>query len=351
MAGNNINITTTSVDTSRVNFTSFEAQDLTNEQQNRVKTNQFYAVKLAEAYEQAASNASQNGRDVVSPTDLVWLPAGLDANLVAALDPDGDGLVSLELLQQGFAERGFEPTKAAGSIRVDQLTSVDSLSDKVVLLLAYSAQQQSLLPRNQGGGIVVENGQFYFGGIPTTNRTVYFGVRLNQIDNIEKAITRRLAEINESNELVRIANQFLEVLRAARPSDSADEIDIGDNVRSAFLGQNADGSNRTWSEYVVSFQDEHGIDPFAEFTTYTSFSKLIGRDSPDQSIPIKRLTYNEWDAIIEAGRARIGAVNSENQIKQVALTRLNNQRGDVTDGISSNTQSNAQTEAGIAQNF
>ena len=291
-------------DTSQVNFTNFEAADLTDAQEQSITNNAKYAAKLAEAYEQAIANARDAGNSLVTPQDTVWLPTGLPQALADAADPDGDGLVTLDFLQQAFAAVGFEATKAGGV------------------------------------GILVENGRFYFGGVSVPQRTVFFAVRLNQIDNLEKSIAARLGEINESNDKVRQANEFLEALRASRPADSESKVNIGTGTTWEEL------SDQNWETWVGQFEDNYGYDPFAEFTTYDDFADVAG----GTGVSSKELTYNAWDAIIEAVKARVSSINSENQIKQVSLERLNNQRSEVTDAISKNTSAYGQTETGIAQN-
>lgn len=327
-------------DTSQVNFTNFEAADLTDAQEQSITNNAKYAAKLAEAYEQAIANARDAGNSLVTPQDTVWLPTGLPQALADAADPDGDGLVTLEFLQQAFAAVGFEATKAGGVGILDRPVSISVAERQTQDLLDYAAQQRSLLPRDAGGGILVENGRFYFGGVSVPQRTVFFAVRLNQIDNLEKSIAARLGEINESNDKVRQANEFLEALRASRPADSESKVNIGTNTTWEEL------SDQTWETWVGQFEDNYGYDPFAEFTTYENFADVAG----GTGVSSKELTYNAWDAIIEAVKARVSSINSENQIKQVSLERLNNQRSEVTDAISKNTSAYGQTETGIAQN-
>lgn len=334
------NIDVPRFDTSQVNFTNFEAADLTPQQQADLQNNAKYAVKLSEAYQQAVENARDRGHNLVTPQDQVWLPTGLPDALAKAADPDGDGLVTLDFLQQAFALTGFTGTQANGFAVLDRPLSLDAVDRVTQDLRDFSAEQRSLLPRNAGGGILVENGQFYFGGTAVPQRTVFFAVRLNQIDNLETSITARLAEINESNEQVRAANDFLQALRARRPVDNESNTQIGDGTTHSEL------DNQTWRQWVTAFEEQHGYDPFAEFTTYSGgFDDVIG----GSNVSDHNVSYNEWDSIIEAVRARVSAINSENQIKQVSLERLNNQRSEVTDAISNNTRAYGQTETGIAQ--
>lgn len=322
-------------DTSQVNFTSFEAADLTSEQQADIQTNAKYALKLEEAYQQAINNARDRGHNLVTPQDQVWLPTGLPPELARAADPDGDGLVTLDFLQQAFAAVGFKGTQSSGFALLDRPLSLEVASKLTDDLRNFAAEQRSLLPRNLGGGILVENGRFFFGGVSVPQRTVFFAVRLNQIDTLETSITARLAEINASNDQVRAANDFLEALRSRRPADQDSTTNISDGSRHSELG------NQNWKQWTAQFVSDHGYDPFTEFTSYDNFADFQGLGST--------VNYNQWDSVIEAVKARVSSINSENQIKQVSLERLNNQRSEVTDAISKNTSAYGQTETGIAQ--
>jgi hypothetical protein len=189
----------------------------------------------------------------------------------------------------------------------------------------WAAREESKLAPGKGtavaaretGGVQVHNGKWYVAGQEVTYDDVYFAVRVNQVANIDTNLNDYVSVIQKNNAKVKQANEFLTTLRTYKPTSTSATVSLSD-----------------LSKIRNSFSSLYGYDPSTRFDL--KMTAAGGQTS-----------FDSW---IETVKSAISDLQSDNQTAQLKMERLNNQRSEVLEGLTSFTKGQSQTSASISRN-
>lgn len=189
----------------------------------------------------------------------------------------------------------------------------------------WIAREESKLDPGKGsgadarsvGGVQVHNGKWFVAGQEVTYDDVYFAVRVNQVANIDTNLNDYVGVIQKNNAKVKQANEFLSTLRTYKPTSTSATVSLSDlqKIRN-------------------SFSSLYGYDPATRFDL--KMTAAGGQSS-----------FDTW---IETVKSAVSDLQSDNQTAQLKMERLNNQRSEVLEGLTSFTKGQSQTGASISRN-
>jgi hypothetical protein len=203
--------------------------------------------------------------------------------------------------------------------------SLDEWRDMVADARVFIAREESKLAPGKGtgtlaretGGVQVHNGKWYVAGQEVTYDDVYFAVRVNQVANIDTNLNDYVSVIQKNNAKVKQANEFLTTLRTYKPTSTSATVSLSDLTK-----------------IRNSFSSLYGYDPSTRFDL--KMTAAGGQTS-----------FDSW---IETVKSAVSDLQSDNQTAQLKMERLNNQRSEVLEGLTSFTKGQSQTSASISRN-
>jgi len=203
--------------------------------------------------------------------------------------------------------------------------SLDEWRQLIADARTWIAREESKLDPGKGsgadarsvGGVQVHNGKWFVAGQEVTYDDVYFAVRVNQVANIDTNLNDYVGVIQKNNAKVKQANEFLSTLRTYKPTSTSATVSLSDlqKIRN-------------------SFSSLYGYDPATRFDL--KMTAAGGQSS-----------FDTW---IETVKSAVSDLQSDNQTAQLKMERLNNQRSEVLEGLTSFTKGQSQTGASISRN-
>jgi len=203
--------------------------------------------------------------------------------------------------------------------------SLDEWRQLIADARTWIAREESKLDPGKGsgtdarsvGGVQVHNGKWFVAGQEVTYDDVYFAVRVNQVANIDTNLNDYVGVIQKNNAKVKQANEFLSTLRTYKPTSTSATVSLSDlqKIRN-------------------SFSSLYGYDPATRFDL--KMTAAAGQTS-----------FDTW---IETVKSAVSDLQSDNQTAQLKMERLNNQRSEVLEGLTSFTKGQSQTGASISRN-
>lgn len=319
-----------------VNYTQLTGTSLTETQKADVKSEVVSASIFKAALNEALNRAHEAGTDASDDT-RVWVPQGLEDQL----DADGDGFTTLGQLKDYLEKTGFSAVQPGG-FASEPLRSSQQASQLESMLASHIGQQKSVLPATEGGGLLSVDGEWFINGQKIPLEEAYYAVRVNQLSNLERNIALSLTDIQDKNEDIRQANEFLTALRAFKPEDSESSRAKSERVAGLKTEITTNSQGESIHTFAKQWEQIHGYDPFAKFVSTTPG----GQDDVSQSIP-----YNTIDAWIASVKSKVSSFNSDNSILQIKMEKLNNQRSEVLEGLTSFTKSGNQISSSVGRAF
>lgn len=227
---------------------------------------------------------------------------------------------------QGYSGNGFNLVRQIENDAANlTVSSLDVWRQRIEETRAWAAREESKLPPGVGasrgsvqtGGVQVHNGKWYVAGQEVTYDDVYFAVRVNQAANIDTNLNDYVGEIQKNNAKVKQANEFLSTLRTYKPTSTSATVSLSDlqKIRN-------------------SFSSLYGYDPSTRFDL--KMTAAAGQTS-----------FDTW---IDTVKNAVSDLQSDNQTAQLKMERLNNQRSEVLEGLTSFTKGQSQTGASISRN-
>lgn len=317
-----------------VNYTQLTGTSLTTDQKAQLKNEVVSGSILKDALSEAIDRSKSSGTEVSDQT-RVWVPRELEG----ALDADGDGFVTLGHLKDYLGNNGFQAVQATG-FAASPLSGNAEAERLMSDLANHIGQQKSVLPATEGGGLLAVDGQWFINGQNIPLEEAYYAVRINQLHNLESTIALSLTDIQDKNEDIRQANEFLTALRAFKPEDSETSRAKSERVSGLKTDLTTNASGESIYGFANQWKTIHGYDPFEKFVSTTP----KGLEDVSQSI-----AYNTIDAWIESVKSRVSSFNSDNSILQIKMEKLNNQRSEVLEGLTSFTKSGSQVSSSIGR--
>lgn len=177
------------------------------------------------------------------------------------------------------------------------------------------------------GTISAEAGSFFVDGRRISLDELFYQLQVQHLTNVDNALSDRLKELQGRNDQTKQYNELLEELRVITPSDSESTVQDTD-VPS--------GATTSFSKWKQDFEDRYGYD----ITTKLSFNFPSGGANQTQ--------ITQW---VETVKSKISTLNSDNQISQLQIERLNNQRNEILQGLSTFNKSKTETATTIVRNF
>lgn len=177
------------------------------------------------------------------------------------------------------------------------------------------------------GTISAKNGSFFVDGRRISLDELFYQLQVQHLTNIDTALADRLKELQGRNDQTKQYNELLEQLRVISPKDSDSTVQDTDVPA---------GAKTSFSKWKQDFEDRYGYD----ITTKLAFNFPSGG--------VNQTQVTQW---IETVKSKISTLNSDNQISQLQIERLNNQRNEVLQGLSTFNKSKTETATTIVRNF
>ena len=220
------------------------------------------------------------------------------------------------------------PPAAAGAAGAGaQTDAAKTPSDPSPAVKHAVVEYSSTGERVSVGTISAKNGAFFVDGRRISLDELFYQLQVQHLTNIDNALSDRLKELQGRNDQTKQYNELLEQLRVISPKDSESTVQDTDVPA---------GANKSFAKWKQDFEDRYGYD----ITKKLSFNFPSGGVNQTQT--------TQW---IETVKSKISTLNSDNQISQLQIERLNNQRNEILQGLSTFNKSKTETATTIVRNF
>lgn len=198
----------------------------------------------------------------------------------------------------------------------------------------HASQQASRRdPNGAGGGIKSVNGNWFINGQEVSLLDAYMAVRVNQVANFDDSLNIYIAELNRNNQWIKAANDWLSILRAAKPG--------GDGLDGAVISR----------QTFLDFEARWGFNAIVTFMPQFNFGSVNYYDAGWQGLQWTAPYAKKYDAAIDNLKGLIDSKDTENQTVQQKLEQMTNRRSEVLDGLTSFAKSQTQTGSVFARNL
>ena len=198
----------------------------------------------------------------------------------------------------------------------------------------HASQQASKRdPNGAGGGIKSVNGNWFINGQEVSLLDAYMAVRVNQVANFDDSLNIYIAELNRNNQWIKAANEWLSILRAAKPTGDTDGTLIPPKKFKDFEARWGFNAITTFMpEFAIAESKDYYGDSWGGWLWY-------------------KATNKNYDAAIDNLKGLIDSKDTENQTVQQKLEQMTNRRSEVLDGLTSFAKSQTQTGSVFARNL